>query len=546
MHALTRWKHTCDETLVRRLFAASARVAGEHTLESGSLPHVLDEYERAAHKPMLQEDVVKQVRTFAEEHPSLPIDCSEFLEMVRGLESETDAGSSARGDAAPPSGAASASSSSSVGSEADSVLEDDATVHADSTADTSGMSLGSDAGGSDNGVLRSKLHMANTALERLHAQHEVLMTRNHEREAQQEREVHRLRRDLRAADVERHRLQARVAELEPHVAELQRKYAEAHHTCHTLESQLRTQRDRVQALEQESTERGEEVEAMRAHLVTLEQDTAELRRTCEAQREAIAGLEGVVSALEDAHAALERIRNERDTYERMHEELQLELAEVRQGKRGDGPGEAGHSLEEELGGVGREGDEVPGDETVGEKADGSGSPVEAEPADEAKPEEAEPVDEVQPAEASPSSSKAHETDEADVASPPTESAMLEDQPAENPTLPQPAKPAPAEPEKPIEAAEPSQAELFSTGYPPPSSSFAPASRSLGFLSGRPSAWPMLLLGIWLGIWISYLSMAVFPPPSNAAAWNWANQLPNGPGAVLDDARTWFDLYLGRP
>ena len=114
MHVLTRWQHTCDEALVRRLFAASAHGAEEYTVESGSLPHVLDEYERAAHKPMLQEDVVKQVRTFAQEHPSLPIDCAEFLEMVRGLESEAHAGGSATDGASPPSGAGPASSSSSV------------------------------------------------------------------------------------------------------------------------------------------------------------------------------------------------------------------------------------------------------------------------------------------------------------------------------------------------------------------------------------------------------------------------------------------------
>ena len=80
----------------------------------------------------------------------------------------------------------------------------------------------------------------------------------------------------------------------------------------------------------------------------------------------------------------------------------------------------------------------------------------------------------------------------------------------------------------------------------PSSQLVLAARALGSQAGRPSTWPVLLLGIWLGIWISYLSTAVSPPPSNAVAWNQANQLPNGPGAVLGDARTWFDLHLGRP
>lgn len=182
-------------------------------------------------------------------------------------------------------------------------------------------------------ALIRKLAKVNESLEFLQAQYADLQADKAEQDAAHaalQRQAKALRRDLHEAHTHEHVLSTQIVELESHVASLQQQRDTQLQAVRTMETQLSEQLARATDMEASEAQHLDELEALRATCDAYAVEVAHLRTRCDSQREAIANLETTVEALERAHADADRFEEEYHSSRVLHEQLQLELAAVRQ------------------------------------------------------------------------------------------------------------------------------------------------------------------------------------------------------------------------
>ncbi|PKI83331.1 hypothetical protein MVES1_003117 [Malassezia vespertilionis] len=337
------------EEVVRRLFREHGGV-----LSSAALVDVLNAYEKEVHVPLMPAPLLARLEAFVSANADLEIDCDAFLGLVRSL----DAAGSER--------------ESVSGSEYDDTLLENSMDLLSASPDTTMQSeppvtpakhrgLQGDvyvspqimrSAFSEHDLLKNhsqdpgrsavlrKLAKVNDALERLQMEHDHLAAEKNKLDvahAHVQKELGAVRRDLCAALAADSLQKARIAELE-HLAEVHEKETHAREAAvKRAASDLEDHTAMVRRLESDAQAHGAELAHLQRVCEEYAGEMAALHTTCDAQRDAIGGLEGTITVLEDANAAAERLRKEYDTFRTIHQDLESELALLREARADDAP-----------------------------------------------------------------------------------------------------------------------------------------------------------------------------------------------------------------